>query len=296
MAAIPTFFPTEFATSWEPLLGQRDTYLLPYVTRSDFKGKKKWWNQTGTASMQPVLNRKQTTRDGEFSGSKYWMTQNPYDCVTTFDEFDEHYLGSIVLPTSEEVAEHAVAANKKIDDIIVAAFDATRYIGEDGTTTDAFPAGQSIAKDYVESGSTANSGLTIGKLRRAKYLMDISEVPKSDRFIAAGAQQVQDLLRTTEVTSHDYNTVKALASGDIDTFLGFKFVDSQRLTEDTSTDVRSVIAWHKSAIKFAMGERKVHMDILETKSHALQIRTVMMAGAVRTENERVVRIYCDESP
>jgi len=38
------------------------------------------------------------------------------------------------------------------------------------------------------------------------------------------------------------------------------------------------------------------MDVLETRNHALQIRTVIMIGAVRTENEKVVRIYADETP
>lgn len=296
MADITTFYPTMFQTSWEQVLQQMDSRFLSNVTRADFTGKKKWFNLINDSEMSRVLTRKADTRDGEFDGSKYWMTQNPYDKVTTFDEFDKHYLGTIVLPTSDEVQAHAMAANRTIDDVIITSFDATRYIGEDGTTTDAFPGGQSIAVDYQETGAAANAGLTIGKLRRAAQLMNEDEVPTSDRYIAVGAQQLTDLLRTTEVTNADYNTVRALVQGQIDTFLGFKFVQSQRLPEVTATDVRSVFAWHKSGIKFAMGERKVHMDILADRNHALQLRTVIMLGAVRTENEKVVRIYCDESP
>jgi hypothetical protein len=118
-------------------------------------------------------------------------------------------------------------------------------------------------------------------------------------MLVCGAQQVQDLLRTTEVTSEDFNSIKALVSGQVDTFLGFKFLSSQRLinaTVSSVADIRSVFAFHKSAIKFAMSDRKVQMDILPTRRHALQIRSTMMLGAVRTENEKVVRIYCDESP
>jgi hypothetical protein len=189
-----------------------------------------------------------------------------------------------------------MAFNRAIDDVIINAFDATRYIGEDGTAPDTFDTNYSLASTYVENGTSAASGLTIGKLRRAKYLMDLAEVPNADRMLVCGAQQVQDLLRTTEVTSEDYSSVKALVSGQVDTFLGFKFLSSQRLARNTSTDIRSVFAFHKSAIKFAMSDRKVQMDILPTRRHALQIRSTMMLGAVRSENEKVVRIYCDESP
>jgi hypothetical protein len=299
MATIDTFYPTMFQTSFDQALQQLDSRLLNAVTRADFTGKKKWFNLINDSEAQDVLTRKGDTPDGEFDGSKYWMTQRPKEKVTTFDEFDKHFLGTIVLPTSDEVQAHAQAFNRAIDDVIISAFDATRYIGEDGTTADAFPSGQSIASNYVENGTTAQSGLTIGKLRRAKYLMDLSEVPNSDRMIVCGAQQVQDLLRTTEVTSEDYSSVKALVSGQVDTFLGFKFLSSQRLpigTVSSVADIRSVFAFHKSAIKFAMSDRQTRMDILATRRHALQIRSTMMLGAVRTENEKVVRIYSDETP
>jgi len=296
MATIDTFYPIEFERSFSQALQQMDSRLLASVTRADFTGKKKSFNLINDSEAQDVLVRKGDTPDGEFDGSKYWLTQRPKEKVTVFDEFDKHFLGSIVLPTSDEVQSHAMAFNRAIDDVIISAFDATRYIGEDGTTSDAFDTNYSLASTYVENGTSAASGLTIGKLRRAKYLMDLAEVPNADRMLVCGAQQVQDLLRTTEVTSEDYSSVKALVSGQVDTFLGFKFLSSQRLARNTSTDIRSVFAFHKSAIKFAMSDRKVQMDILPTRRHALQIRSTMMLGAVRTENEKVVRIYCDESP
>lgn len=299
MAAIDTFYPTMFATSFDQVLQQMDSRLLNAVTRADFTGKKKWFNLLNDSEAQDILTRKGDTPDGEFDGSKYWLTQRPKEKVTTFDEWDKHFLGTIVLPTSDEVQSHAMAFNRAIDDVLIAAFDATRYIGEDGTTTDAFPAGQSIAKDYVETGAAAESGMTLGKLRRAKYLMDVSEVPDSDRYIVFGAQEEQDLLRDTTLTSADFNTVKALVDGNVGTFLGFKFLKSQRLpigTVSAVADIRSCFAFHKSAIKFAMSDRQTRMDILPQRRHALQIRSTMMLGAVRTENEKVVRIYCNETP
>jgi len=299
MAAIDTFYPTMFQTSFDQALQQMDSRLLSAITRADFTGKKKWFNLLNDSEAQDILTRKGDTPDGELDASKYWLTQRPKEKVTTFDEWDKHFLGTIVLPTSDEVQSHAMAFNRAIDDVIIASMYATRYIGEDGTTTDAFPAGQSIGSTYVETGSATASGLTVAKLRRAKNLMDLAEVPKSDRYIVIGAQQEQDLLRDTAITSADFNTVKALVDGNVGTFLGFTFLNSQRLpvgTVDSVADIRSCFAFHKSAIKFAMSDRQTRMDVLPMRRHALQIRSTMMLGAVRTENEKVVRIYSDETP
>jgi hypothetical protein len=154
----------------------------------------------------------------------------------------------------------------------------------------------SIAADYVASGSTANSGLTLAKISRAKKLLDEQEVDDGDRYFAHSSQQLQDMLLVDKMTSEDYASVKALVDGKIDRFLGFKFVRTELLTRNTSTDVRTCFAWHKSGIKFAEGGRNTHMDMLPSRRHCKQIRGVYRCGAVRTENEKVVRIYADESP
>jgi len=298
MADIQEFYPTEFQRNFDQALQQMDARLATAVTRADFTGKKRWFNLASARSFSKIITRKGDTPDGEFDATKYWLTQSPWELATVFDEWDEHFLGSIVLPTSDTVQSHAMALNRTQDDVIISALDATRYIGEDGVTTDAFPSSQSIASTYAESGS-ASSGLTIAKLRRAKYLMDVAEVPPSERYLVYGAQQVNDLLRTTELTSADYNTVKALVDGQPGSFLGFKFIDSQRLpvgTVATIADVRSCFAFHKSAIKFSLQGVATKMDPLPQRRHALQIRSIAMMGAVRTENAKVVRIYADETP
>ena len=165
-----------------------------------------------------------------------------------------------------------------------------------GTTSDSFLAAMSIAVDYVASGSPANSGLTLAKIARAKKLLDEQEVEDGERYFVHAAQQLQDMLLVDKMTSDDYASVKALVDGKIDRFLGFKFIRSERLSRNISTDVRTCFAWHKSGIKFAEGGRNVHMDVLPSKRHCQQIRGVYRCGAVRTQNEKVVRIYTDESP
>ena len=161
-------------------------------------------------------------------------------------------------------------------------------------TSTALPASQKVAVNYVESGTAANSGLTIAKLRRAKFILDSNEVDEEEeRIIVVSAKQLQDLLRTTEVTSADYNTVRALVDGAVNTFMGFKFRRTQLLP--VATNVRSCYAYVKSGIVLAERGLKTHMDVRTDLSHSLQIRSVASLGATRMEEKKVVEIACDEA-
>jgi hypothetical protein len=290
---ITQFYPTEFERSWTHVAQQMDARLRNAVTPGgNLTGKRKSFNLLNDYEMEEVTTRKGDTPDGDTSGEKYWMYARKFEKVITFDEDDERQLGQIVLPDSDEVKNMAMAYNRKVDDIIIAAFDATRFIGEDGTTTDAFPSGQSIAVNFGGS----NSGLTLGKIRETARIMNENEIEDSGRYFAYAAQQLDNLLAITEVTSRDYSDLMALRDGKISYYMGFTWIPTQRLPINTGTDVRSCFAWHKSAIKFGEGNRNSYIDILPNKRHAKQIRSVGRLGAVRTENEKVVRVYCDESP
>jgi hypothetical protein len=108
------------------------------------------------------------------------------------------------------------------------------------------------------------------------------------------AAQVTDLLGTTEVTSSDYNTVKALVQGQIDTFMGFKFIRTQRLTEDATPD-RQVVAWIQSGVLLAIGQDFTsRISERADKSYSTQVFASMSIGATRMEEEKVVEIACEE--
>lgn len=293
---IPQFYVTEFAKNWEMLVQQNDSRLTGAVTSTSFMGRRKWFNQLSVGVMTEVTERKGDTGDGDSTGLKYWIYRRKFQFVKVWDEDDQLNLDDIALPTGDEVMSFGAAANRTQDDVIISAFFATRFIGENGTDTDAFPGGQQVAVDYVYSGSATNSGLTLPKIRQAVRIMNAAEVPKNDRFIAVRARQVDDLLATVEATSRDYSDLMSLKDGRIDYFMGLKWIDSQRLPWNSGTDVTTVPVWQKTGIKFADCGRTVHIDMLPQRQHATQLRGVARMGAVRTENERVVSILCDESP
>jgi hypothetical protein len=293
---VPEFFPTEFGTNWEHLVQQKLAKLKEYVSVDTVRGKEKSYNQVGPVEMSRVLVRAGDTTITDTPLAKRWLRPFPHEKGDLLDEWDSEYLGEIALPQSEILQAHAAAYARTCDRLIVEAAVGTAYTGETGTTATVLPSAQKVGVDYVESGSPATSGLTIAKLRAAKFILDDGEVDDEDpRIIALSAKQLQDLLRTTEVTSADYNTVKALVAGQIDTFLGFKFRRvSKSFFATASGGLRYIVAYAKSGIKLTDSGRKSYVDIRADKSHALQLRTVASIGATRMEEAKVVEIACDE--
>jgi hypothetical protein len=299
MTQIPEHFKTEFATNWDYLVQQRMSKLKDRVTIEKVNGKEKSFNQLSPTSMSRITSRASETVITDTETSKRWLRPYPYEKADLLDQWDAEYLGDIILPTSELMQNHAMAYGRTCDEIIIDAALGTAFTGESGTTETAFDSNMSIAVNYVKSGGAANSGLTVEKLIQAKYLFDVNNVPEEDpKFVAVSAKQLQDLLNQDKVSSADYNTVRALVAGEINTFLGFTFirVDRSFFEYVVGTDVRTICAWAKSGIKLSDSGKQSFMDVLPTRSHSIQIRTVASIGATRTEEPKVVRIYCDESP
>ncbi len=71
---------------------------------------------------------------------------------------------------------------------------------------------------------TTGTALTLNTILAAKRAMDAAGVPSEDRCFVIESKGMEDLLKTTEVTNSDYNSVKALVAGDVNTFVGFKFI------------------------------------------------------------------------
>lgn len=295
-AQIPEFFTTEFSSNWEHLVQQKISKLREYLNIDNFTGEKKSYNQIAPVNMTQITVRAGETNITDTPLSKRWITALNYEKADILDEWDEVRLGEVSLPNSDLIAAHAAAYARKIDEIALAAAVGASATGSDGLTSTALPAGQKVAVDYVETGTAAASGLTLGKLRRAKFLFDDAEVDEEDaRILVVSAKQIQDLLRDPQLTNADYNTVRAMVAGEIDTFMGFKFRRTNKSFFGVTSNVRRVVAYAKSGLKFADSGRKVHVDIRVDRSHGLQIRTVARMGATRMEEAKVVEIACSEA-
>ena len=146
-------------------------------------------------------------------------------------------------------------------------------------------------------GSTTN--MNVAKLREAKRLLDKNNVPPDGRNIIIHANGLSNLLSETSVTSSDFNSVKALVQGDINTFLGFQFhVLGDRseggLAIDGSLD-RVCFAFHKDAVGYGEGiAMRTEINYIAEKTSWL-VNEVFSAGAVAIDDEGIVKITCRET-
>lgn len=143
-----------------------------------------------------------------------------------------------------------------------------------------------------------DTNMNVAKLREAKRLMDAGNVPMDNRHIIVHANGLASLLSETAVTSSDFNTVKALVQGDINSFLGFQFHVLGDRTEgglaiDGSSD-RTCFAFHRDAVGYGEGiGMRTEINYIAEKTSWL-VNEVFSAGAIAIDAEGIVQLTCRE--
>lgn len=171
----------------------------------------------------------------------------------------------------------AKALSRREDQIILDAIGAITY--------SATPANLDEGLDLT----IAAAGLTVQQLREASTGLTDRGVENSERFIACTAGALNSLLGEEETTSSDFNTVKALVQGEINTFLGFTFNVIETRAEGGLPSLTNY-AYHKSSIGYAVGlDMKTTIDWVAHKTSWLA-NGMYKAGAVAREAAGVVRM------
>jgi len=287
---ITTAFVQQYGSNVQMLSQQMGSRLREAVDVESITGKNAYFEQIGSVAAQVRTSRHASTPQIDTPHSRRRVSLADYEWADLIDDADK--VRMLIDPTSSYAKAAANAMGRSIDDVIITALGGNAYSGETGATSVALPSTQKF------STSNQSDGLTVAKLLDAKKKMDLADVdPSIARYIVCGATQISDLLNTTEVKSSDFNTVKALAQGQIDSFLGFKFIMSNRLSFDASnTDDRLVFAFTKDAIKLAIGKDvTARISERDDKSYSTQVYYCMSVGATRMEEEKVVQIPCHEA-
>ena len=142
----------------------------------------------------------------------------------------------------------------------------------------------------------AGTNLNIEKLIETKKLMDANNVPSEGRCMVIHANNLAGLLGETEIQSVDFNTVKALVSGDVDTFMGFKFVTLGDRDEGglPIPSTRTCFAFHRDAMGMGIGmNQRSEINYVPEKTSFL-VSSMFSAGAIAIDDEGIVKISCTE--
>ena len=290
---ITTAFVQQYSSNVQMLSQQMGSYLRGAVDVESVVGKNAFFDQVGKTTAQLRTSRHADTPQLDTPHSRRRVSLADYEWADLIDNADKVRL--LIDPTSSYAKAAAAAMGRAMDDVVITALGGTAFAGETGSTSVPLPSGQ---KPYTASqGNDAAGGLSITKLLEAKKILDLNDVdPSIQRYFLCGPNQISNLLGTTQITSSDFNTVKALAQGQVDSFLGFKFIVSNRLKFDaTNTDDRLCYAFTQDAIKLAIGQDVLaRIDERADKSYSTQVYYAMSIGATRMEEEKVVEIACDE--
>jgi len=130
------------------------------------------------------------------------------------------------------------------------------------------------------------TGMSLASLISASEALNDNGVSSGGRHIALTAAGLSGLLGDSSITSADYNNVKALVSGEINTFMGFNF----HVIESRSEGGLSVsgFAWHDSAVGVAVGmEVSAKVDWVPQKTSWL-CNGLMKAGATVRDADGIV--------
>lgn len=279
---ITTAFVQNFSSNVQMLVQQKGSRFRDAVRNEPVAGDTAYFDQIGAATAVKRSSRHADTPFTETPHSRRQVTLEDYEYSDLIDKQDR--VRTLSDPTSFYAQAAAFAMGRAMDDVIVAAANGTAKTGKSGQNSVPLPSGQKLPVNA--------SGLTLAKLLATKEILDANENdPDEPRYIACPAKDITVLLNTTEVKSADYNTVKALVAGQIDSFLGFKFVRSQRTGLIVGGSDRACLAWRQTAIALAVGQAPTaRISERSDKSYATQVYYSMSVGATRMEEEGVVEI------
>ncbi len=304
---ITTAFVQQYNSNVQHLSQQQGSRLAPHVRNETQQAESEFYDRLGATAAIQKVSRHSDTPLIDSQHSRRRVTMSDYEWADLVDKQDK--IRTLISPESEYVKAAVWALGRSKDDVIIAEALGTAYSGQNGATTVAHPNSQKIG---ATDGTNATA-LNVLTLRRANEKFGTNDVDESEeRFIACSQHQITSLLGETAVTSADYNNVKALVEGKVDTFLGFKFIRIQRLQAQSAALAYSAtdgsvgagglaaagheraFAWAKNGLLLATG-----MDITTRiteradKSYAVQVYACMSIGATRMEEVKVVEILCD---
>lgn len=258
------------------MLSQQKGSKLRGTVRSEMvTGKNAFFERIGSVDMVDASSRHDDTPQIDTPHSRRRVSLTTSRWADLIDNADK--VRTLIDPQSPYALNAAWAAGRKMDAVIVAALFGNAFAGEAGGTTVALPSAQKVA--------SASAGLTIAKLISAKEILLEADVDIENVTCAIEPAGLTDLLGTTQITSVDYNTVKALVEGKVDTFMGFKFVVTNQMTAGKAA------VYAKNAIALAVGaEPVVRISERSDKNYATQVFVEMDIGATRVEDEGVVEI------
>lgn len=244
--------------------------------KENVRGKTFFQDQIGAWSMEVKGSRNTQTPNNDPTLARRMGTMVDYHDNRLLDRGDE--LKAISDPRSAYTIAAAQSLGRKIDEIIITAAINSALTGETGTTT--------VTQGNIILATAAS--MTLARIVAVKQQLDAQDVDMEDRYFVVTPAALDNLLNVTAATSSDFNTVKALVRGEIDTWMGFKWIMSTRIAAVSASTLIG-IAYQKYGLALAMASAPlVRTDERTDLSYSWQVYYELNVGCVRLEENRVV--------
>lgn len=304
---ITTAFKKGFADNFDMLYQQRESKLGMCVRRETQNSEAKFFDFVGETGVQWDPPRHGDTPQIDTPHTRRKVTMHNAVWADKIDKADE--VQAITDPTSAYTNAGVAAMHRAKDERILEALGAIAYTGKEGTTAiNHYDAGECRVINGIGTlmdpgdieTTSEETGLTLAKIGLIGDLMDDASVPEMGRYIVANSRQKWYLLGSTKATSSDYNTIRALVNGEINSYLGFTFIwlPSDRFTENAvDSGCYDCYGFHRDSVILTTGiDLTTEVDRLPTKNYSVQVFAQMMIGATRLQGPGVVKILLDKDP
>jgi hypothetical protein len=302
----------------------QDTEVIHFETMHGYEAKARFkdadgYHANGTADKLETLEFRtpKITRRQATAQAYYWEA--------AMDRNDK--LNLLTDPTSKFPKMAGFAMGRKQDQLIINSFGASVNGGRTGQDVIFFDIANNVvplgcrlvdgtnalhdndlsnvadAQKNAKPETIRKGGLTVDKLLKAHQILKKQTFGTNEKFyLVCSSYQIGNLLRDSQVVSHDYNNVKALVTGEVSTFAGFNFIITEMLGGIRPADgnntfsIRDCYAFTESSIRFGTvaGSIERQIDQLIQYHYAPSLYYSESFGATRTDEGLVVCIKCLE--
>lgn len=292
---------TEFSTVLMLKLQQRSSKLRGRCREGFHVGKQASPIQyIGAIQMRAPAGRFAPIQRQDVDFSRRWVFPADKEGYQYIDSFDK--LKILQDPTSQYSDVAAAAVAREWDDRLIGAAFASAQIGTDAgslsseTFNTNIPGGVSL-QIALNFGASTNTGCTVQKMIEAKRIfrkLQALEMPTPMTWVT-NSQGESDLLNQAQVVSTDFNAKPVLQDGQVQRFMGFDIVYSERLT--SSSNQRQNIVFVQDGIYLGIWkdtENSIDRRI-DLSGLPWQLATLMSSGATRLEPGRLLQVLCADT-
>jgi len=315
-AGIPEWFIDQFKDTIYHVCQQKESLFAKGVRVEPLLGAEdKAFDQMGTLELVEKAGYNPDTPSTDPTTGRRWVDTTPYHNAFLYDR--DYDLDLQNKPTSDVAVAFRRAVNRKKDDIILAAMDATVYSGRRkgstitwasqlGTTAYAENSGgRTIPYNCSEGNcSASDTGMTVEKVELILEYFNKNEVEEDTPiFCAISPRQATNLFGQEEYVNIDYQESKPLTRGRIlKNWHGINWIISNKIVKGTAnniavaTDSQNIYkcwAWAMDGIILGVqSDVTLEIDKRSDKSNAQQIYIYMNMGAFRMDEDRVCLVEC----